>query len=407
MQAVGPWTVLLCKRLICLFVCAAVGGASILRAEELRTPSQRQGMRTIDELRQQRPPEGNFDGWCGFAGGFLLTKGQRFYDIERFFYGQATAKPVKLSLQPRGYIMGCDARGEYLVYSDVAAQAATKLRIEDQTTTLFAKFRDAGQANLRISLSPDLNTIAFDPDAAELEQNGNPDNVRLLPLERSARWWNRHAIGWKNDSSMLFHVVETKESAEHGASQGIEVVNLATGTKTTGKLPVGFAYRASYRPDGVFVADGRELLLFLRPIEHPSSAIEYECGVEAARLCPRGTVFRCMLTPTISCAPVMSDIDVASMNENGTIAAIRHIFKKPPPETHGEAFIVPDVFSVEVRAREGRTIAKQSYTSKKGISLRINLAPGGGKAFMSWNFSRVCGDRLCHSDRIVDFPDRE
>jgi len=378
---------------------------SIARAEGLRPSSQRQSEQTVDDLRRQQFPEGEFSGWCGFAGGFLLTKGQRFYDIERFFYGRATAKPVKLSLQPRAYIMGCDARGEYLLYSDVAAQAATKLRIEDQTTTLFAKFRNAGQANLRISLSPDLNTIAFDPGAAELEQNGNPGNVRLLALERSVRWSNAHTIVWKNDSSMLFHIVETQESLGQGAPQGIEVVNLATGTKTSGKLPVGFVYRASYRPDGVFVADGRELLLFLRPIEHPSSGSEYECGVEAARLCPRGTVFRCMLTPTISCAPVMSDIDVASMNENGTIAAIRHIFKKPPPETHGEAFIVPDVFSVEIRAREGRTIAKQSYTSKKGISLRVNLAPGGGKAFMSW--SRVCGDRLCHSDSIVEFAGRE
>jgi hypothetical protein len=324
---------------------------------------------------------------------------------ERFFYAQTTSKPVGLPLLPKGsFIMGCDSSAKYLVFSDVAAQAAVKLRIEDQRTTVFAKFRDAAQANQTISPSPDLRTIAFDPGDTEAEQNGNPENVHLLPLQRSASPWTRHTIGWKNDSSMVFHILETRESSEGGSPQGIEVINLATGSRTTGNLPAGFAYRAS---DGVFAANGRELLLFLRPIERLGSGSEYECGVESSRRCPPATVFRCVLTPAISCAPLISGVDVVSMNENGTIAAITYIFRKPPAETHGETFVVPDAFDVEFRTRAGRTIAKQRYTSKKGISLYINMAPGGGKAFMSWKRNRMCGNELCKSDSIVDFVGRE
>src|SRR5262249_51248710 len=144
-----------------------------------------------------------------------------------------------------------------------------------------------------------------------------------------------------------------------------------------------------------------------RPIEGPGLDSTYECGVEAPRQCPPATVFACVLTPSISCTPILSGVDVVSMNEKGTIAAISHIFRKPPPETGGETFVVPDAFDVEFRTRTGRTIAKQRYTSKKGISVYIDMAPGGGQAFMSWSRNRKCGYRLCHSDSIVDFVGRE
>jgi hypothetical protein len=121
MKAVRPWAIPLCNHFICLSVCVVLVGLSIARAEGLRPSSQRQGEQKVDDFPRQQLPEGQFDGWCGFSGAFLLTKGQLSRGYERFVYARTTSKPVRLPM-PGAYIIGCDASAEYLIFSDVTSQ---------------------------------------------------------------------------------------------------------------------------------------------------------------------------------------------------------------------------------------------------------------------------------------------
>ena len=225
MKAAKPWATPLRGLFICISVCAVLFGPSIAMADGSGRSSSRQPASTVDSLKRQPVRDGLFIGWCGSAGSFITQQNRA-----RFVHTPALSEPIAL---PSGYIMGCDASAEHVVFSNLSVHAATKIRIKDQTTTLFARFRDADRANLLISPSPDLARIAFDPGGAELDQDGNPGNVTLVPVERSATSWKSHTIAWKSDLSILFHIVERSagEGSKQSPSQEIEVIDVRSGSR--------------------------------------------------------------------------------------------------------------------------------------------------------------------------------
>jgi hypothetical protein len=143
MKAAKPRATPLRGLFICISVCAVLFGPSIAIVDGSDRSSPRQPASTVDSLKRQPVRDGLFIGWCGSTGGFMTQQ-----NWTRFVHAPALSELVAL---PSGYIMGCDANAEHVVFSDLSVHAATKIRIKDQTTTLFARFRDADRANLLIS----------------------------------------------------------------------------------------------------------------------------------------------------------------------------------------------------------------------------------------------------------------
>jgi hypothetical protein len=134
MKAAKLWATPSRGLFICISVYAILFGPSIAMADGSGR-SSRQPASKLDNLKRQPVRDGLFIGWCGSAGGFLTQQNQA-----RLVHTPALSEPIAL---PSGYIMGCDANAEHVIFSDLSAHAATKIRIKDQMTSLFARFRDA------------------------------------------------------------------------------------------------------------------------------------------------------------------------------------------------------------------------------------------------------------------------
>ena len=205
-----------------------------------------------------------------------------------------------------------------------------------------------------LSISPDLKSVAYDPERARFNDESGGSNIKLLPLIAGE---GQHTVGirWKADASMLFHVTWSQSVAGDPKSyvESVSIMNARTAETVQGKLPIGFNFM-----DGSFLDGGRELVVFMRPRNDlPESE-------------PPGTVFRCSVAP-FKCRPVVASVDHASMNEHGLVGTVAMIYNYRRNRHDSGWFAVPNKYVVNVLNVDGRILIRQElpgYSKKDQLS---------------------------------------
>jgi hypothetical protein len=329
------------------------------------------------------PATGVFEGWCGNQDRYLIWDEEAPGNSSRLFDPDSDNAETKITMAGHRQ---CDTDGDNIVFVDRPPGAITKFDVgrgSTETLALYQQLKDFGPST--ISISPDLKSVAFDPESVRFNEGG--PHLKLLPLTGG--------VQWKSDGSMLF-------VASNSDIESISVIDTRTAETFQGKLPIGFNFM-----DGGFLDSGRELMVFMRPRSNlPSSW-------------PPGTLFRCSIAP-FKCRPIVASVDDVSMNEHGLIGAVTMIYNDPRHRYDSDSFLVPNKYVLTVMNADGRVLIKQElpgYSKKSGranllAGVQLHVSPSGRRVILEWNESK--SNQKCETDQgrcvmreIVELPKRD
>ena len=348
----------------------------------------------FDELPHRSvPAAGVFQGWCGNQDRCLIWDGRGA--SSRLFDPTSPDAGVQITMSgPRQ----CDGGGDNIVFVISSRGAIARVNVEQRSMETLALYQQLHASKPPIlSISPDLKSVAYDPERVRFNDESGGANIKLLPLI-AGEGQHTGVIRWKADASMLFHVTWSQTVAGDPKSyvESVSIMNARTAETVQGKLPIGFEFM-----DGSFLDGG--LVVFMRPRN----------GDLLAPGRP-GTVFRCSVAP-FKCRPVVASVDGASMNEHGLVGTVTMIYNDRRNRYVPGWFAVPDKYVLNVLNVDGRILIRQelpAYSKKDLLSralidVKVHVSPSGRRVILEWGESKEkckTDDGLCKVRKIFEFP---
>lgn len=337
------------------------------------------------------PATGVFQGWCGNQDRYLIWDGRgassRLFD--------PTSHDVGVQITMSGP-QQCDGGSDNIVFVNSSRRAIARFNIEQRSMETLALYQQLHASKPPIlSISPDLKSVAYDPERGRFNDESGGANIKLLPLIAGE---GQHTVGirWKADASMLFHVTWSQSVAGDPKSyvESVSIMNARTTETVQGKLPIGFNFM-----DGSFLDGGRELVVFMRPRN------------DLPESWPPGTVFRCSVAP-FKCRPVVASVDHASMNEHGLVGTVAMIYNYRRNRYYSGWQAVPNKYVLNILNVDGRILIRQELPgySKKNllsnalIDVKVHVSPSGRRVILEWRKAKEKCETDCRVRKIVEFP---
>jgi hypothetical protein len=361
-------------QMLCLVLILAAVGARQPAAEGARSQANTSWGRFALESRRIPLPVGVFLGWCGKEDVFFMKQGEHFRLYDAFGREQA-ALPGG-----RAYFT-CDEKASNIVF--VGSDSAFVENIRSSTKETLLSYQKGTSAFPKVSVSPDLKSVAYRNDGIQITYTA-PRLKTLIPVD------DNDDVHWKSDSSMFLTVIN---------AQKIQVTDLRTSNSTVGELPRGFQLFISdpglarwQGSGGAFISEGKELLLLMKPPDDGEAHY--------------GTIFRCRVDP-FECRPWIPEVHSSSMNERGSAAITRWIYRNRVPEP-GPDVDLPDEYRIEVIDQSSkRTPIATFFRSRKFAFANASLSPSGKFLAITWEIiGPLCGERSCETGVIVPLESR-
>jgi hypothetical protein len=337
--------------------------------------SQPQGsaVPTLEALPHQPLPRGEFKGWCGLSDNILMITGQGI----QIYNSDGVAATTHFFSEHVKLECGDDGRRMVRIDNHEGHAAEYDIASGDFTRLLASYASSQGKSfSPTISFSPDLKSVATD---GPLTLGPGVTDLKVIQLEHGA-----HFIQWTRDSSEFLAVSRLKGNPERHV---VEVFN-AQGQKIgSGAVPAGYFFG-----DGRFGRFAGPQTLYLRV-----ALLRDEFGAD--------DVLKCRIQNG-RCEKIAGNVLEASAGENGLLGMVRPVGKY---SNTGEVITLPPKYLVELRNGASRVLARQTLEFAERNYVKLDVAPSGTKAVLSWSSSSGPGcppkdrkDGWCRGGMIID-----
>jgi hypothetical protein len=328
------------------------GTSSLALAQENDPPAKARTVPTLESLPHAALPRGMFKGWCGQKDRYLLdVDGQ----LEAYDAGVKYATIAVSSDWP----WQCSNDGEQLVYIDTNMGYVTRVDIASGDSRLLASYQPPQQENTRISVSPDLGSVAT---TTPLKLTADAEKLKVILVQQNKQGNSKggvQQIKWSKDASRLFVAYD---------STTIEVFDVS-GTKiSSGKRPEAETVR-----NGWFDINRQALTLFLARIEQQAAGFAVRCHVVSWK-----------------CDRLKSRVNSFSIGGPGITGTVEPLGKTQIPDD--DSIPIYGRYAVEIRNSSHDLLARQVYSTANGRwGFEISVSPSGMEAILTWSNERLAG----------------